>query len=86
MRKAVTRDKINRTFTEHSGSAIFYNRKTGKKETKKYLIYTDRKDFEVVLQNEYAPEWLLLQVKTHSHVRKMYSMTPEDFRKYATIY
>ena len=86
MRKGITRDKINRTFTRHRGKAQFYNREIGKSYVKKYEIFTDRIDFEKELSKQFPDPLVLLRVLEHEEERVTYSMSPEDFRKYATIY
>lgn len=86
MRKGITRDKINRTFTRHTGKAEFYDRGTGKRSKKAFEVFTDRGDFEKELQAAFPDPLVLLRVLEHQEERITYSMTPEDFRKYATVY
>ena len=86
MRKGITRDKINRTFTRHTGKAEFYDRKTGKRVKKKFEVFTDRAEMEKELSKAFPDPLVLLCVLEHEETRVTYSMTPEDFRKYATIY
>lgn len=86
MRKGVTRDKINRTFTKHVGKAEFYDRQTGKRIKKKFELYTDRKDFEKELSAAFPDPLVLLRVMEHEENKVTFSMTPEHFRKYATVY
>lgn len=86
MRKGITRDKINRTFTLHRGKAEFYDRQSGKRVKKKFEIYTDRKDFEKELSAAFPDPLVLLRVMEHAEERVTFSMTPEEFRKHATVY
>lgn len=86
MRKGATRDKINRTFTKHTGKAEFYDRKTGKRIRKKFEIFTDRMDMEKELIKVFPDPLVLLRVLEHSEERVTYSMDTEDFRKHATVY
>ena len=86
MRKGITRDKINRTFTRHTGKAELYDRSTGKRTKKAFVVFTDRGDFEKELQKIFPDPFVLLRVLEHKEERITYSMSPEDFRKYATVY
>lgn len=86
MRKGATRDKINRTFTKHTGKAEFYDRSSGKRIRHKFEIFTDRIDMEKELIKQFPDPLVLLRVLEHAEERVTYSMTPEDFRKHATIY
>ena len=86
MRKGITRDKVNRTFTRHTGKAEFYDRETGKRVKKTFDIYTDRKSFEAELGEGFPENMVLLKVLAHEEEKVTFSMSPEDFRKYATVY
>lgn len=86
MRKGATRDKVNRTFTKHKGKADFYDRESGKRVRKAFELFTDRKEFESELSAMFGPGLVLLKVITHEEERITYSMSPEEFRKHATVY
>lgn len=86
MRKGITRDKINRTFTRHTGKAEFYDRESGKRVRKSFEVFTDRRDFEAELKVAFPDPLVLLRVLQVESVKVTYSMTPEEFREHATIY
>lgn len=86
MRLGKTRGMVNRSFTEHKGQAEFYNRKTGKKEKKSFSIFAEADHLEDAINTSQGSDYILLRVLKVSSETRTYSLSPEDFRKYATVY
>ena len=86
MRLGKTRGMVNRSFTEHKGEAEFYNRQSGKREKKKFSIFADADRLEDAINTSQGSDYILLRVLKVSSETRTYSMSPEDFRKHATVF
>lgn len=85
MRLGKTRGMVNRSFTEHTGEAEFYCRSTGRKVKRSFNLFTEG-NIEDAINTSQGSDYILLRVLKIQSETRVYSMTPEDFRKNATIF
>lgn len=83
-RLGVTRGQVNRTFTEYSGVAEYYSRKTGRKKKEKFSFFSETKNIESYLQKMQGNDLVFLNIISMEIKERQFSISPEDFRKYAT--
>lgn len=83
-RLGITRGMVNRTFTEYSGTAEYYSRKTGRKKREKFSFFSETRNIENYLQRTQGDDLVFLNIVSMEIKERQFSMKPEDFRKYAT--
>lgn len=83
-RLGVTRGQVNRTFTEYSGVAEYYSRKTGRKKKEKFSFFSETKNIESYLQKMQGNDLVFLNIISMEIKERQFSISPEDFRRYAT--
>lgn len=83
-RLGITRGMVNRTFTEYSGTAVYYSRKTGRKKREKFSFFSETRNIENYLQRTQGDDLVFLNIVSMEIKERQFSMKPEDFRKYAT--
>lgn len=86
MRLGKTRGMVNRSFTEHTGEAEFYDRKTGKKVKRSFSLFADQDHLEDSINGSQGSGFILLRILKVTSVTRLYSMSPEEFRKHATVF
>lgn len=83
-RLGITRGMVNRTFTEYSGTAEYYSRKTGRKKREKFSFFSETRNIENYLQRVQGDDLVFLNIVSMEIKERQFSMKPEDFRRYAT--